>query len=803
MTSLSRDSLSRSVAVVGDVNGDGFSDLAIGYPYSARCLLYFTGGEGLVDLYNPIVIYGTGSDGFGWAVETARDVNRDGYEDFLVSAPYASIVYLFFGKQTSSWQTLSVNSLAANDGVRILPASNVYSFGLAVSGLGDFNGDGFVDIAISGLLPNIRSVIYVVYGNSSLPSTVDLEQWSNSTGFQVLSPTYSFAGISISSAGDLNNDGLQDLAIGSIPYLKGKYATQKTYLIFGHDSRSSSVLDLEKHPTSDIMTIISGGGFLASGVGDVNGDGLDDLMITAHYDWQQQRNAYLLSFPDHVDRSPTLLPSSSPTSSPSTSPSAQPVTSVPTNIPTYFDPQRLTPSPTAPLPPSPTFPPNQQPSPQPIVPVATSLPTYRPTRSPVTRKPTAAPISPTRPPTISPTPVPTKAALTNRPTETNQPTVRPTRPPSFSPSSEPSSSPSTSQISSYEDLLKVIVNSTNTYHGQEGQNQIFYISSIIAGSVTIHGKSGRKVYVIFPKRSPQDPDSRIEIADFEASMDLLDLSYFSAFHSMDDLSYSSDPLTIVLASNQAVVLSSHETLDLTEDNFVFSSTVSSSSQTSSSFKLLYDSSVLAPLVFLACFVSILVMAHCLQWRNQKKQEKEEKEELERIEREFGNPATSSRGDPHRSSNNSRDNRSPLPLIEERPLEEVNTVEEDEENRLYRGSSPQETRESVNRSRQEAVIAPIRESVMWTSSDHSSNFEGSSHWSSADVSFQELSINGSLHLPIGESDSHSSDGDKSENISDQSDNDEDDDEDIDSELDEVRSDFSGFLSFASFDHSDHL
>ena len=161
-------SAGHSVAMVGDVNGDGYADMLIGAPdhlssQGAAWLVWGGADNSQLDLSNPgnraVSFYSSTQPAgqLGASVAAAGDFNCDGYADFILTAPGANngagedsgISYLIFGKPTASW-TSEVNVSpygfrAALNGT----ASGDASFGIAVAGNGDINGDGLPDIVVS------------------------------------------------------------------------------------------------------------------------------------------------------------------------------------------------------------------------------------------------------------------------------------------------------------------------------------------------------------------------------------------------------------------------------------------------------------------------------------------------------------------------------------------------------------------------------------------------------------------------------------------------------------------------------
>jgi len=306
------DEFGAAVTTVGDLNDDGVPDLAVGAPYTndgfvdagAVWILFMRPDGTVKDQQKISRITGDfrgdlgAGDLFGYSLSGLGDLDGDGIPDLAVGAPLDDdggtnkgavwILFLRTDGTVKRWQKISTQSGDFNGGV-----SSGDAFGNGVATLGDVDGDGVTDLAIGTPQADDGSG-----GNLGAVWIVFLAPDGKVTHYQKISKTqgnlganlsgYDLFGWSVAALGDVNRDGIPDLAAGTPRDDDGSGADKgAVYLLLLNSD--GTVKDRQK------ISVLSGGftGNLAPGdtfgtslaaIGDLDENGVGDLVVGAPLD---------------------------------------------------------------------------------------------------------------------------------------------------------------------------------------------------------------------------------------------------------------------------------------------------------------------------------------------------------------------------------------------------------------------------------------------------------------------------------------------------------------------------------------
>ncbi len=284
------ENLGSAVSTAGDINGDGFADVLVGaqkstlHQYREGVAFLFFNNHGSLSIL-PDWKIGGGQQGslFGCTLSDLGDVNQDGYDDLIIGACDYNLIeegvvvkskvgaaFVYYGSKYFTAKTSADWTLLGDqvDG----------KLGSSVNTAGDINKDGFADVIIGEPFydenedTNIGKA-YIFFGSASGLNT--------SPGWTATGNAKSeLFGSAVANAGDVNGDGRQDIIVGA-PRPGSSTSLQIGYAYAFYNSSSG----LSTTPSWSVTNGQTGAWFGATvtGVGDINKDGFDDVLIGAPY----------------------------------------------------------------------------------------------------------------------------------------------------------------------------------------------------------------------------------------------------------------------------------------------------------------------------------------------------------------------------------------------------------------------------------------------------------------------------------------------------------------------------------------
>ena len=300
------DQFGFGITNIGDLNGDGVNDLIVGANGDdegggARGAVHimFMNTDGSVDStveINSSTTNGptlTNSDWFGGAVANIGDLDGDGVNDLAVGTTgddeggdlRGAVHIMFMNTDGSVDSTVEINSSTTNGPT----LTNGDHFGKSVENIGDLNNDGVNDLAIGAHLDDAegtnRGAVHILYMNTdgSVDSTVEIND--STTNGPELEDDDAF-GRSVANIGDLDGDGVNDLIVGADKDNAGGANRGTIHIIhMNTDGSVKSTVEINNETTNGpSMRDQDFFGFAVANIGDLDGNGINDLAVGAYGD---------------------------------------------------------------------------------------------------------------------------------------------------------------------------------------------------------------------------------------------------------------------------------------------------------------------------------------------------------------------------------------------------------------------------------------------------------------------------------------------------------------------------------------
>lgn len=272
--------MGQEVANAGDVNGDGWDDLLVsawlysnGHINEGAAFLYYGSAQGPSATPDWSAEGGQHNAFFGYGLSTAGDVNNDGYADVVIGAMgYDHLmsnngrIYVYYG---------SASGLSSTADVIINGDQAQARIGIDVADAGDVNNDGYDDVVVGAYLYDSALVdegaVFVFHGSATGLSSV-------ASTILTSGQSYAWFGKSVSTAGDIDGDGYDDIIVGAPKYDDGQSDEGRAYVFSGSVSGvlDSAVWILNGDEANALL------GFDVSWSGDNNNDGYDDIVVGAY-----------------------------------------------------------------------------------------------------------------------------------------------------------------------------------------------------------------------------------------------------------------------------------------------------------------------------------------------------------------------------------------------------------------------------------------------------------------------------------------------------------------------------------------
>lgn len=297
----------RSVENLGDLDGDGINDLGVGAPRLDGPAGSSEGGFWILNLQNDGTVksyerVSTGISGFegvlgsddrfGASIAAIGDLDSNGSMDLFVGAKHDSTS----GFQMGAGWTLRTRTTSAMTPITVTGQRKISEgmggftgldyrdqFGVASTSLGDMNGDGFTDIAVGAWKTGgggvERGAVWVLFLDGDFAVTNQVQIGDGTGGFGGILTDNNQFGLGLDCIGDLDGDGIADLAVGASG--DGEGVLWILFMNADGTVKSEAMVTTPNTSTPDLSGLFNEFGMSVTGLGDLDGDGIEDVAVGA------------------------------------------------------------------------------------------------------------------------------------------------------------------------------------------------------------------------------------------------------------------------------------------------------------------------------------------------------------------------------------------------------------------------------------------------------------------------------------------------------------------------------------------
>lgn len=315
----SQDRMGANVADIGDLDKDGVKDFLVGDPGdddggtdNGAVYVFFMKNDSTVKSKQKISAttgglsssFSSGANIFGISLASLGDLDGDGVTDVAVGAArsdnYAGSVYILFMKSDGTVKSTVVLNKSTTALSSYL-STGVFGYGL--TSLGDLDSDGVTDLAVGAPGDNNSTgSVYILFmhSNGSIKSIQKIT--NNSGGFPNVLAANDRFGVKLANIGDIDGDGVVDLAAGAMGDNEVKTQGGAVYLLRMKTDgtvKSANKINTKANPITTGTNVYFGNG--VSACPDLNGDGIKDLLVGSSFDNDggTERGAFYALFLDN------------------------------------------------------------------------------------------------------------------------------------------------------------------------------------------------------------------------------------------------------------------------------------------------------------------------------------------------------------------------------------------------------------------------------------------------------------------------------------------------------------------------